>query len=208
MHVPAPTLNLSPHTYHHHHSTSLLFPRSAVDELLLYRLCREAAMLRARSHPALASALGGGPLAEAAWYNASLSSSRDGTSASCTIPVSGAKAGSDVVVRVLRAEGGLMPRLLYNALGPGRWEVLTCDALLPAGGGLPRRLSLLDAAPGVALAGDVAVSRAHADGRPPNGPAASSLPFAPTPAGGSRAAPPVAAAGPAGLPAASKRRDA
>ena len=121
--------------------------------MLLYRVCRAAAMDAALSSAALAQELGGGPLSEAPWYNVSLTPSADGQSASCTIPVSGARAGCDVVVRALRAEGGGGPRLLYNALGSARWEIVTLDALLPARGGLPRRLSLLPG-DGVPKSGD------------------------------------------------------
>jgi hypothetical protein len=42
--------------------------------------------------------------------------------------------------------GGMRSTLLYNTVGKGQWDVLQLDANVAAGGGLSRRVSLLDRA--------------------------------------------------------------
>lgn len=42
--------------------------------------------------------------------------------------------------------GGMRSTLLYNTVGKGQWDMLQLDASVAAGGGLARRVSLLDRA--------------------------------------------------------------
>ncbi|KAL0026195.1 hypothetical protein WJX77_001230 [Trebouxia sp. C0004] len=114
----------------------------AVNEALVYRHCQRIGLQRAAENVELCEQLGL-PLRPGPWYNASIGLTHDNHMANCQFTVIGSKHSSDIYMRVVRTKG---PRstLLYNIMGPAKWDVLMMEASVSAGGGLSRNISLTE----------------------------------------------------------------
>ncbi|KAK3275034.1 hypothetical protein CYMTET_16815 [Cymbomonas tetramitiformis] len=119
---------------------------SAVDDLVLYYSCEREAMAVVEKHPRLLEELGD-HLTPRTWWNASVSTSNGGNTVNAYFVVDGSKASSDIYVKAVRFSGSeMLPNLVYNIFGEGRWQVLYLDAMLPdkiSGSRLPIRVDLL-----------------------------------------------------------------
>ena len=73
----------------------------------------------------------------------SLSTKYYGHMASCSFPVEGERLGSEVCVRLVRAQG-VPSSFVHNCIGTGKWRVMSATATLPGAGGLPRTLNLVN----------------------------------------------------------------
>jgi hypothetical protein len=100
-------------------------------------LAQQHAELRALLGAAADSPLQPGPL-----WQSTLAFAQGGHVAHCTFPVAGPAAGTDIVMRAARRPG-YRSTFLYNFVGPGEWDVLTCSAMFPGAGGLAQARSLL-----------------------------------------------------------------
>ena len=106
----------------------------------------------------------GHPFSLGPWYNARIGFSPSRNMSTCVFQLQGASQITDINVRAVRpsiatsseqsGEGkptiGLMYRIfantfVYNLFGSGEWRIVSCDAMFPAGGGLVRPQSLLEA---------------------------------------------------------------
>eukprot|EP00873_Tetraselmis_striata_P037556 jgi/Tetstr1/457820/TSEL_044365.t1 len=85
------------------------------------------------------------PMRTGPWYDSTLKLLRSGQLAVATFQVAGPSASTEVWVRATRPQGW-RSTLLYNTLGPGRWELLSLEGTLRAEGGLAKRVSLVEAA--------------------------------------------------------------
>ncbi|KAA6423271.1 hypothetical protein WJX79_009708 [Trebouxia sp. C0005] len=114
----------------------------AVNEALVYRHCQRIGLQRAADNVELGEQLGL-PLRPGPWYNASIGLTHGNHMANCQFTVIGSKHSSDIYMRVVRTKG---PRstLLYNIVGPAKWDVLMMEASVSAGGGLSRNISLTE----------------------------------------------------------------
>lgn len=125
-------------------AASLLYAANDVAaELTTYVRLRQEALRLAQNNASLCSTLGG-QLTAGPWYNASLMLSQNGHVAKCTMQVVGNQRVSDVVIRASRTPG-LSPAVWFNLVGPANWTITMCSALLPAGGGAVKPVSLLPA---------------------------------------------------------------
>lgn len=114
----------------------------ALNEALVYRHCQRIALEMATENAELGEQLGL-PLKPGPWYNASIGLTHSNHMANCQFTVVGSKHSSDIYMRVVRIKG---PRstLLYNIVGPAKWDVLLMEASVSAGGGLSRNISLME----------------------------------------------------------------
>ncbi|DBA95300.1 TPA: hypothetical protein ACH3X3_013192 [Trebouxia sp. C0006] len=114
----------------------------AVNEALVYRHCQRYFMQMAAENVELGEQVGL-PLRPGPWYNASIGLTHGDHMANCQFTVIGSKHSSDIYMRVVRTKG---PRstLLYNIVGPAKWDVLMMEASVSAGGGLSRNISLTE----------------------------------------------------------------
>lgn len=114
----------------------------AVNEAMVYRHCQRIGLQRAAENAELGEQLGL-PLRPGPWYNASIGLTHGNHMANCQFTVIGSKHSSDIYMRVVRTKG---PRstLLYNIVGPAKWDVLLMEASVSAGGGLSRNISLME----------------------------------------------------------------
>jgi hypothetical protein len=84
----------------------------------------------------------GYPYTTGAWYDATLAFSHRDKIAHCTFQLRGTKGVTDVAVKAGR-QPGYKSNVLYNILGPGTWQVVSCQAMVPGEGGLVQARSLL-----------------------------------------------------------------
>jgi hypothetical protein len=84
----------------------------------------------------------GYPYTSGSWYDATLAFSHREKVAHCTFQLRGTKGVTDVAVKAGR-QPGYKSNVLYNILGPGTWQVLSCQAMVPGEGGLVQARSLL-----------------------------------------------------------------
>ncbi|KAL0049331.1 hypothetical protein WJX82_011608 [Trebouxia sp. C0006] len=132
----------------------------AVNEALVYRHCQRYFMQMAAENVELGEQVGL-PLRPGPWYNASIGLTHGDHMANCQFTVIGSKHSSDIYMRVVRlvflavlTDSGVLaqvvrtkgPRstLLYNIVGPAKWDVLMMEASVSAGGGLSRNISLTE----------------------------------------------------------------
>jgi hypothetical protein len=115
------------------------------NDLLTYRLLRSAARQLADEDQELLRQIGS-PLGFGPWYNSSIGFTHRGHIAHCTFQLAGSKQITDVNVKGIRGPGHAS-NLLYNTLGASKWELMACQAMMPAGGGTVKPRSLLKAAP-------------------------------------------------------------
>lgn len=108
---------------------------------------RSKALEVAQGHGELAQLLGngqeggGGALRPGPLYATTLAYGQGGHIAHCTFALQGSSRATDVIVRGAR-RAGYRSNFLYNFLGPGEWELLSCQAMFPEEGGVaaPRHL--------------------------------------------------------------------
>lgn len=92
--------------------------------------------------PVLAPQIVGYPYTTGSWYDATLAFSHRDKVAHCTFQLKGTKGVTDIAVKAGR-QPGYKSNVLYNILGPGTWQVLSCQAMVPSEGGLVQARSLL-----------------------------------------------------------------
>lgn len=113
----------------------------ATNDAVTYSLLKRQAMQTVEEHVELKQQLGC-PYAPGPWYNSSITFTHAGHIANMTFTLHGAQSSTEVSLRAVRRT---FPwgTLLYNLVGPGEWQVVVMEALVPSGGGLPRAMSLL-----------------------------------------------------------------
>jgi hypothetical protein len=112
-------------------------------DLLTYRALHGAALELVAADEQLVG-LVGAPYTTGAWYNATLGFSHRDRVAHCTFQLQGSRRVSDVAVKAGRASAGPASVILYNlAARPGGWRLLSCQAMVPAEGGLVQPRSLM-----------------------------------------------------------------
>jgi hypothetical protein len=113
---------------------------TASDYLTFTRL-RAAALQLADQDDELKQ-LVGQPYTTGLWYNSTLGFSHRDQVAHCTFQLLGSQRVTDIAVKAGRQQG---PRsnILYNIFGPGKWTVMSCQAMVPSEGGLVAPRSLL-----------------------------------------------------------------
>eukprot|EP00879_Flechtneria_rotunda_P022801 GHRR01024081.1.p1 GENE.GHRR01024081.1~~GHRR01024081.1.p1 ORF type:complete len:160 (-),score=20.24 GHRR01024081.1:1051-1530(-) len=84
----------------------------------------------------------GEPYTNGAWYNATLAFSHRDKVAHCTFQLQGSKGVTDISVKAGR-KPGYRSNILYNTIGTGTWDVLSCQAMVPSKGGLVKARSLM-----------------------------------------------------------------
>jgi hypothetical protein len=113
-------------------------------DVYTYSVLRRKAMALAEESALLRSLLGAPPYNTAAWYNATMAYSAHRQVAQVTFGVTSpaAKRGTDITVKGARRPG-YASNFLYNLLGPGEWDMLSCTAMFPAEGGVAQPRSLM-----------------------------------------------------------------
>jgi hypothetical protein len=127
-----------------------LVVEDALNDLALWRICKNHAVPVIETHPRLLRSLGA-PFRSEAWWNSSVTSKARGNLASCVFLVDGSRASCDVQVVMMRdpaASRGAFawaPNLLRNLAAPTSWRVARMEAILPheREAGLPGRVNLL-----------------------------------------------------------------
>ena len=122
----------------------------ALNDLALWRICKNHAVPVIETHPRLLRSLGA-PFRSEAWWNSSVTSKARGNLASCVFLVDGSRASCDVQVVMMRdpaASGGAFawaPNLIRNLATPTSWRIARMEAILPheREAGLPGRVNLL-----------------------------------------------------------------
>lgn len=76
------------------------------------------------------------------WYNSTLGFSHREKVAHCTFQLQGSRRVTDIAVKGGRQQG-FKSNVLYNILGPGTWNLLSCQAMVPSEGGLVEARSLI-----------------------------------------------------------------
>jgi len=119
-----------------------------LNDLALWRICRNRAAPVIDAHPRLRRSLGT-PFRSEAWWNSSVTTRGRGNLASCVFLVDGARASCDVQVTMIRAPSrgvaAYLPNLARNLANPEAWRVSRMEAILPheREAGLPGRVNLL-----------------------------------------------------------------
>ena len=122
----------------------------ALNDLALWRICKNHAVPVIETHPRLLRSLGA-PFRSEAWWNSSVTSKARGNLASCVFLVDGSRASCDVQVVMMRdpaASRGAFawaPNLIRNLATPTSWRIARMEAILPheREAGLPGRVNLL-----------------------------------------------------------------
>lgn len=84
----------------------------------------------------------GTPYTTGFWYNSTLGFSHREKVAHCTFQLQGSRRVTDVAVKAGRQHGP-KSNILYNLIGPGTWQLISCQAMVPSEGGLVQPRSLL-----------------------------------------------------------------
>jgi hypothetical protein len=84
----------------------------------------------------------GTPYTTGYWYNSTLGFSHKEKVAHCTFQLQGSRRVTDVAVKAGRQQGP-KSNILYNIIGPGTWQLVSCQAMVPSEGGLVQPRSLL-----------------------------------------------------------------
>eukprot|EP00775_Hariotina_reticulata_P006480 gene6480-biopygen8274 len=112
-----------------------------VSDLLVYSKLHSQAMHLVLHDSQLADTIGQ-PYQSGPWYNATLAFSHRDKVAHCTFQVKGSRSVTDIAVKAGR-RAGYSSNILYNLFGPGTWELLSCQAMMPSEGGLVQARSLM-----------------------------------------------------------------
>lgn len=134
----------------------------------IYTFCvvRRKALERVRNSTEVAG-LVGEPYKACPWYDGTLFFSHRDHVAHVSFQLIGSARTTDVVARASR-QPGMRLNMLYNALGTGEWDLVTCQAMFPGEGGLAQPRNLMDPLPVVAAkskqeaAAQAAAAAAHA----------------------------------------------
>eukprot|EP00878_Enallax_costatus_P018674 GHUV01019671.1.p1 GENE.GHUV01019671.1~~GHUV01019671.1.p1 ORF type:complete len:191 (+),score=61.01 GHUV01019671.1:2-574(+) len=84
----------------------------------------------------------GAPYSSGAWYDATLAFSHRDKVAHCTFQLKGSRGVTDIAVKGGR-QPGYRSNILYNMIGPGVWQLLSCQVMVPSEGGLVAPRSLM-----------------------------------------------------------------
>lgn len=125
---------------------AVYFAADTASDVYTFFAVRRAALARARASPDVAALLGE-PLSPGPWYDGTLGFSHRDRVAHVTFQVAGAARTTDVVARAARRREGPRANVLYNAVGPGQWELVTCSAMFPGEGGLAAPRSIMEPQP-------------------------------------------------------------
>ena len=120
----------------------LYFVGDTLNDFYIYNVMHSKAIDLAKNDDGLLE-LVGTPFKSGAWYNATLGFSHHDHVAHCSFQLTGAKRTTDIVVKAGRQIGSYRSTLLYNVLGPGTWDLLSCQAMFPGAGGLAEPRSLM-----------------------------------------------------------------
>jgi hypothetical protein len=110
-------------------------------DYLTYSRLRAAAVELADQDEELKQ-LVGLPYTTGFWYNSTLGFSHRDKVAHCTFQLQGSRRVTDIAVKAGRQQG-FKSNVLYNILGPGTWNLLSCQAMVPSEGGLVEARSLI-----------------------------------------------------------------
>jgi hypothetical protein len=111
-------------------------------DLYVFSVLRHHALSLAAGDEQLAQLLGS-PLTAGAWYDSTLAFSHRERVAHATVQLRGPRGVTDVSVRAGRRQEGPRSAIWYNILGPAEWRMLSCQAMVPAEGGLVTPRSLI-----------------------------------------------------------------
>ncbi|GBF99277.1 hypothetical protein Rsub_12037 [Raphidocelis subcapitata] len=131
---------------------ALYFAADTASDVYTFFAVRRAALARARASPDVA-ALVGEPFSPGPWYDGTLGFSHRDRVAHATFQIAGAARTTDVVARAARRGEGPRANALYNAFGPGEWELVSCSAMFPGEGGLAVPRSIMEPQPPAAGGG-------------------------------------------------------
>lgn len=115
------------------------------NDILAFQILRSQARELADEDEELLEQIGS-PLKYGPWYNSSIGFTHRGGIAQCTFQLVGSKQITDVNVRGIRGPG-YASNLLYNTIGPRKWDLMMCTAMMPGGGGTVKPKTLLKQPP-------------------------------------------------------------
>jgi hypothetical protein len=168
-----------------------------VNDILTFQILRSQASALANDDEELLEQIGS-PLKHGPWYNSTIGFTHKGGIAQCTFQLLGSKQITDVNVKGIRGPG-YASNLLYNTIGPGKWDLMMCTAMMPGGGGTVKPKPLMKNPARHSDDGTASGHEAEAEG-PSEGPAATEATASAAAAGASSspsaAAAAAAAAGP------------
>jgi hypothetical protein len=132
------------------------------NDILAFQILRSQARELADNDEELLEQIGS-PLKYGPWYNSSIGFTHRGGIAQCTFQLVGSKQITDVNVRGIRGPG-YASNLLYNTIGPRKWDLMMCTAMMPGGGGTVKPKTLLKQPPRSSDDGTAAEHEAAAEG--------------------------------------------
>jgi hypothetical protein len=120
----------------------IYYTGDTLNDIYVYSVLHDMGVALANEDPEVASLIGA-PFKSGAWYNATLGFSHRSNVAHVSFQLTGSQRTTDIVVRAGRDPGGWRNNILYNLLGPRKWELLSCQAMVPGPGGLAHPRSIM-----------------------------------------------------------------
>jgi hypothetical protein len=120
----------------------IYYTGDTLNDIYVYSVLHDMGVALANEDPEVASLIGA-PFKSGAWYNATLGFSHRDKVAHMSFQLTGSQRTTDIVVRAGREPDGWRNNILYNLLGPRKWELLSCQAMVPGPGGLAHPRSIM-----------------------------------------------------------------